>query len=226
MKLVVSNLELLKNGWTVVNDSSVNSVPMDSVNVAQIEDYLSVSMVGSKPYAGAMVACKLPPPVVEGVTWAYVGLDLEVFLPQETLSFARCIETDWKGAFASAPSGGTLANVYDGSAQINLAEDMWQVDKPNNGGWVDSGVKPGDLDADNWNPISIRYALSPTGLTVVSIETNEAGVETVPPTVLPLLVTNWAAVSAVQLQLDLNNAAAALWARYRNVNVTFSDEAF
>lgn len=232
MKIVYNNLE--KYPWQVVNDTTVNPVPMTSVSTQLVNGHLGVTMAGPQ-YGGALIACKLPTPVIPGTTqFPYSGLDFEAFVDDDSMSLLRCFESDLKAVWNAAPAGQSIPNCMDGSFQVNLAEGgMCQIDNavPT---WVDTGIKSVPAWLDNsvqqvpiltpnaWSGFSLRHSIDGSNFSFLSINSEPIPVTLRP---LPLLNTNWASVLAVQFQLVLQ-VAGTVTVRYRNVTLTVSDSPF
>lgn len=222
MKQVIHS-KLENYTWTVENGLNINPVPMDSVTVNKVNDYLSVQMNGSKPFGGALVTCKLPPPP-DVASYPFIGFDFDIYLPEPTVQLIRNLECDWKGSFVSAPNSTTkIQNVADMSAQLASAKGIWQIDdaKPS---WIDTPIKD-TLPVETWKHYAMRFQMDYVNKKASYLSVNDGQVPTALQS-LPFLTTNWAAVSAAQFQLDLDKTPGGLAARYKNVTVTFSDSPF
>lgn len=225
-KVTYTNLERQASLWQIYNDPSVNPQPMDDVRIQSMSDGMCVYMRGhlgpNGEYPGALVARKLKIPTIPDTILAYSGLDYEVYF--EDVSLLAASEGDLKNCWTPAPNPNTqIANVMDGSAQL-LQSGAWQIDNavPK---WVDTGFKPGLFTAGTWSKVSTRQKMNSDGTFSFLSITDRGKLFTLPPQNLPLVQSNWGTVLAVQFQIDIF-AAGFVVAKYRNVNVTVSDEAF
>lgn len=228
-KLTLNNLET-RSGWEVETGADINPIVPESFTFEQTPNGVLVITNTGAANAGGLLAFKSPFPTLPVASMSYFGLDLEVMLPDDSISLLRCLEVDLKGAQTSSPAGGTLANVADGSGQFNVADGFWQIDTPGpNPVWVNTPYKPTPLVADYWIRVSTRYNFDWTA-GKVSVLSAKIGADDPPafPASLggnPLLVTNWASCLAVQLQTCLL-AAGTLKTYYRNIRLTISDSPF
>lgn len=224
-RFITSALE--SQPWAIVNNSSVNSVPVDNIVPQYLNNYLSVAVFASKPYAGALVHCGQPVPPQ---ALPYIGVDLQFMLSEEAAAFLRCLEVDLKVAMTGAPAGGTAQNLCDFSSQIELYNGG-QIQIDNQAAtWADvPNRKTGPLTPDVWIPWAGRYLIDAANkkYSVLGFNINGTGYS-IPATMQGLAwqTTNWSQVAQVQLQLDNNTVPAAFVVRYRDITLTWSDHPF
>ena len=228
-KIMLNNLET-HAGWEVETGADINPIIPSSFTFEQAPDgILVITNTGAADAAG-LLAFKVPFPALPTANMPYFGVDLEAMVPDDSLPLLRCLEVDLKAAQASAPAGGTLANVADGSGQYNLANGFWQIDTPApNPVWENTPYEPTPLIADVWTPVSTRYNFdwSAGKFSVLSAKVGSDNPPAFPASLgdNPLLVTNWAACLAFQLQTCLM-VAGTVKTYYRNIHLTISDTPF
>ena len=228
-KILLGNLETL-TGWEVETGADINPIIPSSFTFEQTSDGVLVITNTGAANAAALLAFKVPFPALPTANMPYFGVDLEVMVPDDSLPMLRCLEVDLKAAQTSAPAGGTLANVADGSGQYNLANGFWQIDTPAPSPvWENTPYEPTPLVADRWTPISVRYNFDwPAGkFSVLSAKVGSDKPPAFPASLgdNPLLTTNWSDVLAFQLQTCLL-AAGTIKTYYRNIHLTISDTPF
>jgi len=227
LKLTDSNLE--SQPWKIVNDTSVNPVPVDSILEEEIGNALEVFISASKPYGGALVYTPRPVPLINGNPLAYVGMDMEIYLPDEAAQFLRCLETDLKISLLSPPAGGTAQNLVDFSSQVELFNNgNLQIDN-GAGSWTDAGFTLGALPVDTWFPWSARYQIDVPNKKFSVLSFSITSKTFAIPAALqgiPWHTTNWVQTAHPQLQLDDNTTAAAMFVKYRNISLTWCDQPF
>ena len=217
-----ANLEL--QPWLTQSGADINPVAAKSFTAALIPgDVLEVINESTLAMGGALVTCK-PPSLLPANTLAnpYFGLDLEVYVPPASMANLARLELDVKRVIVDA-KGQTIANVADGSTEMNYSTGFWQIDKAG-GGWVNTAFTP--LLPSCWTQLSFRYWMSADRYSVLS--TNWGGMAyPVPATMqnLPLLESNWASVVAVQIQFEVfQPGTIALY--FRDINLSVSAEPF
>jgi hypothetical protein len=229
-KLILSDLNKQTIGWSVNVGPDINVPEPTSFTFSQPEGDVIVSTNTGVANAGGLLAFKTGFPILPDANMTFFGVDLDVMVLDSDIKLLRCLEIDLKVASQSAPAGGTRANVADGSGQYNLADGFWQIDTPGpNPTWTNTPYKPTPLVSDTWTHVSTRYNFDwATGkISVLSARIGEDDPAPFPASLggCPLLVTNWAAVIALQLQTCLESAGT-LNVYYNNIEVTLSDVAF
>ena len=220
---IYSNVE--RRAYQIVNNITVNAIPMDNIEVYPVGDHVCITMSGSQPNAGALVAFKIPPPTTPGAQLVYSGLDFDEMMDDDSLAVLKCKESDLKNVWTPA-NGVSVNNVMDGSAQLN--QGAWQIDDatrpvPN---WVSTGFAPGPLTAGKWNHVSLRHVYDPVKGTFSFLSITDRGQRYLIPSAMqniPLLGSTWDQVLAAQFQLCLAQPGAVTW-RIRGVTVIVSDE--
>lgn len=227
MNLNIPNLE--QQTWTPRIDSTVNPVLADAIEAVNETDRLRVYIASAKQYGGGLVALQIPVPLINGQPPSNLCVTWGVNPSADCVAMNRCYELDAKLVWPPAPNTTTqVQNVYDGSAQLNLAEGgMWQVDGPTHT-WQDTGFKSGPLAAGAWTKIVVDYVFDFTAKTcsVATIAVTPAGAAgaataavgaIAAPTKVPAIESNWAMyvnnvaqpLLLLQIQLDVNVANAA-----------------
>ena len=225
-KLVLDNLEK-QPGWIVESGPTINEPVPVSFTFQQTTEALIITNTGVAN-AAALCAFKVPFPALPVASMPWIGIDLDCMVLDASLPLLRCLEIDLKVAQTSAPAGGTLANVMDGSGQYNVADGFWQIDTAGpNPVWTNTAYKPTPLKADLWTRVSTRYQANWPSKTasVLSAKIGNDQPAPFPASNNPLLVTNWNDVIALQLQTCLMKSGT-LVVYYRNIRVTISDTAF
>lgn len=226
-KVMLSNLET-QPGWSVNLGPDINPVQPTNFTYEQTADGVLIITNTGEADAAGLLAFKTPFPLLPAANMPYFGIDLETMILDSSLPLLRCLEIDLKVAQKSAPAGGTLANVADGSGQYNLADGFWQIDTAGPSPvWENTAYEPTPLKADIWTPVSTRYSFdwSAGTASVLSAKVGKDNPAPFPASNNPLLVTNWNDVIALQLQPCLK-AAGTLVVYYRNITVTISDTPF
>jgi hypothetical protein len=230
-KLILNDLNKQTTGWSVNVGPDINIPEPTSFTFAQPADSGVIVSTNTGPAnAGGLLAFKTPFPVLPEATMTYFGVDLDVMILDSDIKLLRCLEIDLKVAKTGAPAGGTLANVADGSGQYNVANGFWQIDTAGPSPvWTDTPYQPTPLGADTWTHFSSRYnfdwATAKTSVLSAKFGADEPAPFPAALGGLPLLVTNWNSVIALQLQTCLE-AAGTLNVYYNNITLTISDTPF
>lgn len=226
MRFIDPNLE--SQPWKIVNDQSVNPVPVDAMFAEKINDELEVFISSSKPYGGALAHCPRPVPMINGTVLPYLGLDMQVKIPAAAAQLMRCLETDCKVAVISAPNGATpIQNLCDFSTQIKLFDgNKIQIDDQNQH-WIDTGLAVPSLPIDTWFSWSGRFKIDVANkkFSVLAFIINGA-TYTVPQTLQGLnwQTTNWGQAVEPSLQLDDNTVPGAFAVEYRGITLIWDDQ--
>ena len=229
-KLILSDLNKQTTGWSVNVGPDINVPEPTSFTFSQPEGGVIVNTNTGVANAGGLLAFKTGFPTLPNANMIYFGVDLDVMVLDSDIKLLRCLEIDLKVASESAPAGKTLANVADGSGQYNLANGFFQIDTPGpNPTWINTPYKPTPLAADAWTHFSSRYnfdwATGKNAVLSAKFGTDDPAPFPASMGGCPLLVTNWNAVIALQLQTCLE-AAGTLNVYYNNIEVTLSDSPF
>jgi hypothetical protein len=212
--------------WIVQSGPSVNPVPPDAYIPTPLPTgALKVTNVSSKPFGGALVTAKRIVPIIPGVSLPYFGLDMLLYISSFDLPTLGRLEIDVKVATPAAPSSTTpIANIANGSSQLNMSTGQWQIDT-SPPGWINTGFAP-ILTPDVWMPLSFRYMYGNGKYSVLSCAFGEQRF-TVPSSLqgLPMQMSNWAQVAAVQLQTEVMQPGG-LSTIYNQIELSWSDQPF
>lgn len=225
--MLVQDTFLEKKPWKVVNDLSVNPVPMDSYFPELINDELEIFSVASKPYGGALAHCPRPVPTFNGsFITPYMRLDTLIKIPATAAQLLRCLELDAKTALFPAPAGQTAQNLVDFSTQIKLFDGgKIQIDDQNMH-WIDTGLAVGTLPIDTWFPWSAKFFIDSANKKYSVLSFDIAGAHYDVPSSLQNLTwqsSNWGMASEPSLQCDDNTAPGAFVVDYKLIHQYWSD---
>ncbi len=221
--IIVQDTNLKSQVWVVQSGPNVNSIPSQAFIATQLPNgTLKVSNIANVTMGGALVTCKRPVPVVPGVNLSFLKLNMQIRVASDDLVNLLRFENDVKVCVKGAPNSSTpIANVYDFSSQLNFSTGQWQIDTSPSG-WVDTGFKP-TLPPDTWIPVEFRYQLNSSTFSMLGTTWGTQSFN-VPSTMqgLPLQVTNWQPVAAIQLQTE--SALGEVTTEYKGITLTWSDQ--
>jgi hypothetical protein len=220
----------LRSDWTLETGPNINPIPADSfVGTHMGDSSYRITNVSSKAYGGALLTNKRQVPMLQGSTMNqvfYAGLDLEFLISSADLPFLWAHETDVKACVQGAPNSSTkIPNVFNWSAQVNMGKGgMFQIDAiPGKPGWVDTGIKVPPVP-DVWNRLRIRYKADVAAALFSVLSVNGMGIDPGQQN-MPLQVTNWQPVAAVQLQNEVA-MPGVVNISYRNIALLYSPDPF
>jgi hypothetical protein len=228
-KIVYSNLEVSEPQYVI--GPNINPVPSDAINsrfikTGKLAGSRMMTNLGSKAYAGALMAYKLPAPQVGGVTLPYINFDFDFYVSSENFDNLARLENDIKVVLTGPPNPSTvIPNTYDFSTQFNGSENwMLQIDNAT-GQWVDAGYHLA-LVPDTWVHFSFRNFMDvPRGkFSVQSMTANSDAPYTIPVTLQNVAIpsSNWSPVIAVQFQTEIWGSGSCS-TMYKNITVTCAD---
>lgn len=217
-----------RTDWQLETGANVNPVPSDSyIGVHLPDNTFRITNSSSQKWGGALLTNKRTVPIISGSTMeqvTYVGMDLEFYIDPNDFGWLYAHETDLKSCVQGAPDPTTkIPNVYNLSGQCNVNRGgMMQIDGiAGKTGWTDTGIiiMP---TAGVWNRLQWRYKMDIANklFSVLSINGNN-----IDPSQqnLPLQVTNWKPVAAVQLQNEVSQPGV-LNIQYRHLFLLYSDQ--
>lgn len=222
------NIHLLP--WARETGPSINSVPATSYTAVNVTlgsgNALLVTNYSAQPGGADLVTCKRPLYAgLAGVTLPYLRLKCKMFISSIDLLNLGRLETDTKVCLKSASNSTTpVANVADGSTQVNRTNWFWQIDG-NPPSWKNTAFKP-VLPADQWFDYYHDLYMAPAGTFTVlgcGFGSQKYATNAFDPQNLPLLKTNWEQVCAVQLQLMVMKAGVTS-VLYDRMDLVWSDQ--
>jgi len=233
MLVIDQNIHLLP--WSRETGPSINVPPATNYTATNVPlgsgKALLVTNYSTQANGADLVTCKRPLYAgLTGVTLPYLRLRCKMFISSiDMLNLGR-LETDTKVCLQSAPNSSTpIANVANGSTQLNRSTGFWQIDG-DPPGWKNTAFKP-VLPADQWFDYYHDLYMNqpgPTGIASFTVRGVGFGAQRYQtaapdPQNVPLQTTNWQQVCAVQLQLMVLKAGTVNVA-YDQMDLVWSDQ--
>lgn len=230
MNVTYTYLQTPASAWITNLGPEINDPASASFAASSLQDgRLRVSNRGGKSFAGGLVARKINPPIVEGVTLSYGMLTAVVTIPDAALSNLARLETDFILVTSASPDPKqSIPNKFNGSTQLNLQTGHFEIDASSSAAhWSDIGSGPGtEIEPDTPHEMAIRYQwdFAQKRHSTLSIEWD--GIMYPVPESMQNVgnqESNWDAVMAIQLQSEILEKGSTE-VIYDDIMLTLSDE--
>lgn len=230
MNIVYPNLQSPASAWISGISPSINpKASLVYVPSSLPDGRLKVTNVGNVDYAGGLVARKIPPPQISGVSLTYAMLSTSILVPSSALYNLARLETDFLVILTPAPDPKTpIPNKFNGSTQLNFSTGNFMIDASSGAAaWSDIGAGPGkDIAPDVPHLLELRYQYDFAGKHISTLSITWDGTLYPVPAKLQNVgcqPSNWNAVMAIQKQTEMFTPGS-VEVVYDRTTLTLSDQ--